>query len=538
MKLTFFKEKAKSSRFFAAALIFILAFTLRVVGANWGMPHSNLHPDEGLVYAEAFNCVLNRSFETRIYYRPNHVSIKLNAILYLGIQEAYFFPRGLNDFNANFNEHFALFMTASRILSALMGACAVVFAYLIACFFDEKKARYAALLFALFASFIEHSHYLTPDMPLLLFLMGALWASLSYYRKPTVSMLFWMSFFTALATCEKYPGLYGCVLIAVTVIVTHYKKPLMVVRDGLLAIFFLVLGIAIISPVLIIDIREVLHTMEGQNKTSHIGADGLNFIETVIYYSKNTAVGLGLILTVCSIYGIVKSFIKNTKPAIIIFSLLIYIIPISSLRVHWERYTLPIYAAMLLFAAFGAFYLYDDLSVLLKESKRAKALLCIVLFVLPILSQFTSGVASCARFLAPDSRIELQPVLADLGVTEANSVHDCNTPLDPGGFYGAFGNFEAGDPRKGKYDLHPEYVVTSSAQRDLFLAADPEKYGGVARFYELLDEEHELVKVYPVEVPSPHFFEIQNIWCSLRSIIRYINGAMTGYEIRVYRLTN
>ncbi|MBO4678885.1 MAG: glycosyltransferase family 39 protein [Lachnospiraceae bacterium] len=529
-------ENSKKARFIAAALIFVLAFALRVIGANWGMPRNDLHPDEGFVFNEAYECALNRTFESRIYYRPNHVSIRLNTILYVGIQEVVFSPKGLGDFAANFNEHFSLFITASRVLAALMGAGAVVFAYLIACFWDKKKALYAALLFAVFSSFIEHSHYLTPDMPLLLFLMGALWAALSYHNKPSISMLFWMSFFTALATCEKYPGLYGCVLIAVAVIITQYKKPLMIVRDGLLAIFFVILGITAISPVLLLDFREVYHTMQGQNKTAHLGADGLNFFETFVYYSKTSAVGLGLVLTVCSLYGMVKSFIKNFKPTVILFAFLVYIIPISAIKVHWERYTLPIYATMLLFAAFGAFYLYDDLFKRFKESKRVGAVLCIVLFALPIVSQFLGGVANTARFLAPDTRVALQQTFADMGVTADNTPHDCNTPLDPGGFYGAFSNFENCNPALFKYGSLPRYVMTSSAQRDEVLNADPETYGGIARFYELLDSDYTLVARYTAEVPMPHFIDVYNIGCSLRSIIRYCRGAMTGYEIRLYRL--
>jgi len=536
MKFAFFKENSKWGRVLLTALVFALALTLRIAGADWGMPHNNLHPDEAFVYSEAYRCALNRTFETRMYYRPNHVSIKLNTILYVGIQEFYFEPQGLGDFALNYEEHFSLFMTASRVLSALMGAGVVVFAYLIARFWDQKRALYAAFLFAVLSSFIEHSHYLTPDIPLLLFLLGTLWAALCYSKKPSIHVLFWMSFFTALATCEKYPGLYGCLIIAVSVIMTHVKKPLLIVRDGFLAIFFLILGITAISPVLILDFREVYHTMQGQNKDLHLGADGLNFPETLWYYSKTAAVSLGLILSACSLYGIVRSLKKNFKPALLVLSLLIYIIPISTLKIHWERYTLPIYAVGLLFAAFGTFYLWEDLKKVAGSSKYLKAGLIILLFVLPSLSQFVGGVTSTARFFAPDSRIALQPTFAEMGVTRDNSAFDCSTPLDPGGFYGAFGNFEGCDPASFKYGPSPKYVVTSASERDAVLASKPEMYGGIAKFYNLLDEEYTLVRLFPTENPTPKFLEIYNIAVNARTFIRYLRGAMKGFEIRVYAL--
>lgn len=536
MKLTVFKEKFDRWYFLILALIFTAAVILRIVGAGWGMPHNNLHPDEGLIFGEAYHCALNRNFEVHQYYRPNHVSIKMNTLLYTGIQELYFVPLGQNDFALNYNENFALFTTASRVLTALFGVGVVVLAYLIGLFWGRKQALFATLLFAVFPSFIEHSHYITPDIPLLFFLMGVLWAALCYQRKPSVSWLFWMSFFTALATCEKYPGAYGCVIIAVAVCATHIKKPTMIIKNGCLAILFFVLGILAVSPVLLIDFRTVLEAIAGQYHPYHIGADGLNFGGKLLYYFKTTGVHFGLLLTVSSIYGIVKSFRKNVKPMIILLSFFAYIVPISTITLQFERYTLPIYAAGLLFGAVGAFYILEDLQRLLKKPISAFLIACPIFFLLPAFSLLAGSIAVSGSFLAPDSRIILQEVFAEMGVTVNNTVYDCNTPLDPGGFYGAFGNFEEGDPGKPKYGGGPKYVMTSSAQRDLFLVADPEVYGWIANFYNRLDENYPLIYLFPVETPSAHFLELQNIWYAAKSVYRYMRGAAVGYEIRLYQL--
>ncbi len=537
MKRRMFREKFDRWYFLILALIFAVAVLLRVVGAGWGMPHGNLHPDEGLIFGQAYQCALNRDFDVHDYYRPNHVTIKLNTLIYVGIQELYFAPQGRNDFAANYNESFALFTTASRVLTALFGVGTVIYAYLIGLFWGRKQALYTTLLFAVFPSFIEHSHYITPDIPLLFFLMGILWAALCYQRNPSISWLFWMSFFTALATCEKYPGAYGCVIIAVAVCAAHMKKPAMIVKNGCLAILFFLLGILAVSPILLIDLRTVLEIMAGQNKQYHLGADGLNFGETLLFYIKTTGVHLGLLLTVSSIYGIVKSLRKNMRPTIILLSFLAYIVPISTLRIHWERYTLPLYAAGLLFGAVGAFYILDDLQGLMKKTFPALLMAYSMLFLLPACSLLAGALAVSGSFLAPDSRIILQEVFAEMGITVQNTVQDCNTPLDPGGYYGAFSEFEEGDPAKYKYGNSPKFVMTSSAQRDLYLEADPEVYGWIADFYERLDEYYPLVYLFPVEKPGGHFLEFQNIWFSARSIYRYMRGAAVGYEIRLYQLS-
>ena len=134
MNLTALKEKIGRWYFLILALLFTLALILRIVGAGWGMPHGNLHPDEGLIFEQAFQCALNRDFEVHDYYRPNHVSIKLNTLLYIGIQELYFAPQGQGDIILNYNEHFALFITASRVLTALLGVGVVILAYFIGLF--------------------------------------------------------------------------------------------------------------------------------------------------------------------------------------------------------------------------------------------------------------------------------------------------------------------------------------------------------------------------------------------------------------------
>lgn len=517
-------------------LIFVAAFILRIIGIGWGMPYDNLHPDEGLVFGQAYQCALDRNFEVKQYYRPNHVTIKLNTLLYIGIQELYFSPQGETDFATNYNEHFALFTTASRIITAIFSLGIVILAYFIALFWGRNQALFATLLFAVFPSFIEHSHYITPDIPLLFFLMGVLLMALCYQKKPSVHLLFWMSFFTALGICEKYTGAYGCAIIAVTVCVAQIKKPLRIVRDGFLAILFLVLGILAVSPILLVDYRTVLEVMAGQNKQYHLGADGLNFWQTLWFYTKTTAVHLGLILTASSIYGIVKSFMKNRKLTLVLLAFLAYILPISTLSIHWERYTLPIYAVGLLFGAFGVFYIVEDLQEILKKNRLVSWTVYFLLFLLPTGSLMAGTMAVSGSFLAPDSRIFLQEVFEEMGVTSSNTVYDCNTPLDPGGYYGAFCNFEAEDPAQYKYGPSPRYVMTSSAQRDLYLESDQEVYKGVAKFYEKLDENYNLIYLFPVEKPSSHFLELQNIWYAARSVYRYMNGAANGYEIRLYQL--
>ena len=291
-----------------------------------------------------------------------------------------------------------------------------------------------------------------------------------------------------------------------------------------------------ISPILLVDFRAVLEAIIGQNKQYHLGADGFDFGQTLIFYLKTTVVHLGFVLTISSIYGVIRSFMKNTKFTILLLAFFAYIIPISMLSVHWERYTLPLYAMGLLFGTFGVFYMVEDFGAILEKNCIVSCVAYFLLFLLPVGSLTAGTMAVTGSFLAPDSRILLQEVFDELNVTTNNTAYDCNTPLDPGGYYGAFSNFEAGDPTKYKYGNTPRFVMTSSAQRDLYLAADPDVYGWIADFYRKLDEEYHLVYLYQVETPSSHFWELKNILYAAKSVYRYLRGAAVGYEIRLYQL--
>lgn len=535
------KQKASDNKtnrlhYWLMGAIFALALVLRIIGINWGLPNTNLHPDEGIIFQKAYECALERNFEVEdYYYRPNHVLIKMNTILYIGIQDLYFSPKGMNDFEQNFNEHISLFITSSRMIVALFGLGSVVLAYFIALHWGKKQALFASMLFAVFPAFIEHSHYITPDVPLLFFMMCVLLAAIRYMKKPSAVLLFVMALFSAFSTCEKFPGAYGCLIIAVAVILTYYKKPVMILREGVLAILFFIAGIMAISPILLIDYKDVKDAIAGQNAMYHLGGDGLNFGQTVWYYLKTTGEHVGLILTLASIYGVFKSFKKDWKTTAVLMTFVVYLIPISVLRVHWERYTLPLYAVFILFGTFGLFYAFEDLRKLTEKRKIAKIAAILIMFMLPLGSLMAGSMAVCGSFLAPDSRIFLQPVFEEMNINKNNTCYDCNTPLDPGGFYGAFSNFEDADPTRYKYGK-VSFVMTSAAQRDEFFASNQEIYGGVAQFYHKLDEEHELVYLFTVENPSSHFVELQNIFYATRSVFRYMKGASKGFEIRVYRL--
>ena len=109
MKKLYEEIKPKTCAFLFAGII-LLAIVMRLVGISWGMPYGNLHPDEGIVYYPAYQCALERNIDVHgSYYRPDHVSIKASALIYMAIQDFYFTPRGMEDFASNYSNNFGIY---------------------------------------------------------------------------------------------------------------------------------------------------------------------------------------------------------------------------------------------------------------------------------------------------------------------------------------------------------------------------------------------------------------------------------------------
>jgi hypothetical protein len=207
------KKPADRKVLIALGVILLCSLALRGVGATWGFPILG-HPDEYVVTDPAVAMIEHGSIDPGYYNRPNHISIYASEVLYPIVAKAV----SLGGVPQSFASDPKPYYVASRLVTAGWGVLMTAAAYLIGSMAAPAVGIIAAALFALFPHFVEHSHYITPDIPVSALLMFVLLYCLRYLRNGRVLDLFLGLVFSCLAIAEKYPAFLALpLLLAVTV---------------------------------------------------------------------------------------------------------------------------------------------------------------------------------------------------------------------------------------------------------------------------------------------------------------------------------
>jgi hypothetical protein len=555
-----------NKRIMVLAGIIAVGALLRFIGADWGLP-TMLHPDEGVITEEAYRLASTHSFETKNYNRPDHITIRANALLYLVVNKLFYgiwdnTPLKDKGIETNFYLHTRLFLTASRMFSGLLGVFSIVLAYLIMRRFHPDIGLLAAGMFAVFPSFIEHSHYITPEIPQTFLMLLTVFFTLLYMEKKSVHILALACFTAALAFCEKYPALYSCVIIAYGVFCAHYIKgeKIFFGKRGLLftrlvyAVFSYSISIFLISPVLFINCRAVFRAIMFENRTGHLGADGLGLLGNFLFYLGQYLNLGGIVLFLMAFTGIYYGLthykkIRNVSVVLILSAL--YGLFLSIFSLHWERWGVPMYAAMLMLSAAGLYHLNDLLRDVIRKTTSSKftdgaektiRIAVAALSVLVFINLFSASLAKTANFAATDTRIVSSGFCEENGITRENACFEAYTPLSPTGPGTVFEQFDNYDPAKPKNGAI-RYVILSSSMYNRYYA-EPERYRNEIKFYESLKTGCKLIKTFtPAVTGKPagitsrtNFVEIINIFKSLSVFCRFLKGEPSGPELLFYQL--
>jgi len=522
-------------------LIIIIGASLRFVGTDWGLP-VRLHPDEGFVTNDAYRLAASRSFETKIYNRPNHISIKANALIYLTVNKLLFGISEGTTVEDNYSSHIKIFYMASRMFSALLGVLSIFLAYLICRRLHPDIGMIAATLYAIFPPFIEHAHYITPEIIQTFFMLLVIYFSVVYLEEKSMFALVIMSVMAAFATCEKYPAGYVCVIIAFCVIRVHYNNIKNLLFRSISTVCIYVASIFLISPVLLIDYSNVLAAVKAENHSAHLGADNLGVLGNFLYYFHRYFNHAGILLFCLAFIG-VYFCIRHYRNVGIVFILgSLYIFPLSFTNLHWDRWGVPMYANMLLLSAVGAYY---SLILLLKKTnaieakmKRRRAILSASLaafFILPFVSLLSSSLTVTAGFVATDTRIASIEYCLENGISNENTYYEGYTALNPTGPGTVFSGFDNLDITK-PVDENISYVIISSSMYNRYYA-EPNRYKQQIEFYDRLKKECKTNMIFrPVSGKRSSPVEFANIYYSLSTFAQYVNGGKSGPTIIIYEI--
>jgi hypothetical protein len=432
-------------------------------------------------------------------------------------------------------EHWYL---ATRIAVALIGIAAIVLAYAIGRHFSKGVGAVAAVLFAVYPTFVTHSHYATTDMALTTSVMLVILFAIHYLKTPRLWFVIAMSFGVAVAIATKYPGLIAAGMIAIVVGIRAFqdRKPFRFFVHGLASLLALAVSIFVVSPKLVTERGMVLRSVANESRTDHTGADGLGYVEKLGFYASDFFSGETWPLAVPFVVGLIVLVRSRDVTAVPLFTGVLFWFSLSALGLHWPRWGLPMFITPLLVSAVGIDYLFRAAPRWLKRWPRLVRVSLLGLSVLVITNFGVTSLAGSLSFLATDTRQIAAHEFERLGITEANSVFEGYTVHAPNFPKRIFNRFDQTETALTPVSDATEYAVTSSAMVGRYINNPdfPERQ----QFYRLLQKQYPVIAEFkPRQFGGSSLNPLLNIPQRIVAIVSDVQGqTVKGPTITVYRV--
>jgi 4-amino-4-deoxy-L-arabinose transferase-like glycosyltransferase len=416
--------------FVTMTILFGVALLIRLPGLKHGFPLL-LHPDEGVILDQVL-------FMTRegFWFAGNPGNfVRPNQILYL-LNYVFLNIMSMIRFGENFAARYLInqqhFYHYARLLIASMGALIPPVAYQIGKLFKPNFALAAGLTFIAFPSYVLHSLYVTPDVPITLFTLLVIYFMLRYLHKNETLSLYFGILFAAVNTAEKYPGLISLSIVFAGILIKafdHPTNPLSIklrqaFRTSCLAILAFILALFLTAPKLFINSSMAVMGFLHSSRHEHLGADHLRFFGRLIFYIQSFASWsniLGIILIAAGCYALYKWY---SKSMLLFFYGLVYWICLSVLSLHWERWALPMYLTPLFLISIGICFLWE------RYQHRPKIKwVVLALLTLYFGQQLITSIHIPIARASTDTRVAALDFCQANGITPENSLYEGYTPF-------------------------------------------------------------------------------------------------------------
>lgn len=527
------KNKIKLGYVIFASII-LIGIILRVWGLEWGLPYY-LHPDEGTIVNTAINMAKNNSFEPNVFYRPDHLLIKINTIVYQLFSLLYK-EKDLEYIAINNPE---VFQHIGRFITASFGVGSIFIGYLIGKKLNSNLKFIIPSIIALFPSFIKNGHYVTPDVPITFFSLLIVYLSMQYIDNPNKKNLSYLAATVAAGITIKYTMAIGCILIAIIVIMKHLKKEngiKTIINQGLLSIIVVVGTIFIISPVLITNIQAVYSAIVNEARTTHLGADKLGYVGNVKYYLIQYLLQTKAILLIPCIYGLFKVIKKYTKYLFPLFFGVIYMLIMSRVALHWERWALPMYTTFIFATAIGI----DEICIYIKGELNncnkyiIYSISCIICMTIGI-STILELTQNQLQFILPNTRVISQSYCDEKNINRTNSIYEGYTTLNKTGPGTIFNEFSIEEGKLLVNKSYVEYILLSSNIYDRYYK-EADRYNNECNIYNLINEDYELIKSYKPAVLRQSKSAVKSIYYNTKYIKECLDKGFIGDELKFFKV--
>jgi hypothetical protein len=524
-------------------VILLMGAGLRFLGIDFGYPHQ-IHADEHAIVNPAIQMAQSNTLIAPGYERPDNVVKKASAVLYKLFSRVVYATPLLGKYIDRHND--SVYYLITRAYVACLGTLMVYIAYKIGRRFSREAGYLAALLFAVCPLLVAHSHYATSDISLTLHMCLCIMFALRYEESPSHIRLIPMALFAALGTLDKYPGILTCGMLGLTVLLCQRRDLKAFARHALILLLAYAGFLFIISPNLFLDFEGVWARIQVENRSVHLGADGLSLGGNMLYYARQFfsswnqgggwnrgGIWLALFLLMGCGYLIVVRKRRN-----IVFSVLpIWWVLLSTRALHWQRWGLPMYAGALLICAVGT---GSAIRALRKRPALRNAAL--LLFAgLCLFFPMSGSIAQCANMCSDNAMTIAYERAGALGISADNAIFDDISPLYMRGSNGVSWTNHVSLQGGGMTvnALGKRYLIGNDKQYALLEANqqhEPEKYEKYRFLYESMT---------PFEVISPVLRTsgstqiplIRSIRKLMAALIDGEEGYISGIEQRFYDIS-
>lgn len=510
-------------------LVFLISFIIRRIGLKYGFPLLT-HPDEGFSLDPVYYMTKNKTLNSNTYNRPDQILLTINFI-YLNVASYIQFGKSMAN---TYMENKLFFYYFGRLLICFLGSIIPIIAYKIGKEFKLNFAIPAALLFAFFPSYVIHSHYIAPDIPITLLSLLVILFTVKYLNTQKLFYLYIATIIVAINTAEKYPGILSLSIIFCAILIQIVKndelkfkeKISQFINTGLKTIGLFLLSFYVVAPNLFIEFGKVIQIIQYEARNTHLGADNLGWMGNLLFYVKSYYSFSNILAILFLLIGIFACWkLKDEKILLLMYGIFYWII-MSKLSLHWERWALPMYISPLFVISIGISY-----SNILFRVKRILKFIFYTLVTIILLHQFSQSISSSISLSFVDTRVVANEFCKKNGITLNNSIFEGYTPFNPSN-PGVIFDFDSSK------NTNYQYLILSSRMYERYFN-EAERYQNEISFYQHIKQNYELIKEIDPTIIDP--LSTQD---SINNIIYYIKQKIGlkqpskafGPTIQIYKI--
>ena len=350
------------------AVILAVGFSLRLLGIDFGLPHTDCRPDEGVLVRKAL-AAAGGDLDPGFFHYPSFHIYTLAGLFgacYAAGWLAGIYPTPQDFLLRYFIDPSGLYL-AGRLLGALLGTASIYLVYLVG---RQAGGVRAGLTGAAFLSVcflhVRDSHYLTVDVPAAFYLLLAAVLLLRFLRTGGTGWLAASALFSGIAVSTKYNA---AIVVAVFAgylcargLAQHRRSgpppgdgsaPPVSLRHAAVFAAVTAVAAALGTPYAVLDFNSFAADVLSEREHFATG-HGLDLGRGWTYHAATTLpAALGWPMYAAALAGCAVLFRAGGAPAMLVVAMVFYYAVAGSGKTVFFRYMLPLAPFLCVAAACG-----------------------------------------------------------------------------------------------------------------------------------------------------------------------------------------